>query len=64
MGKHIPLCSPSQLFPSGFAPGNNLVLFPLVILCMLKCLLDVLMGGIVDLVAYTQLQDGFRPPDP
>lgn len=35
--------------------SNNLVLFPLVILCMLKCLLDVLMGGIVDLVAYAQL---------
>lgn len=35
--------------------SNNLVVFPLVILCMLKCLLDVLMGGIVDLIAYAQL---------
>ena len=49
------------------------MLFLFVIACVLKCLLDVLMGGMVNLVAWQEegfslsvysFAGRFRPPDP
>lgn len=71
--------TPSCVFPTlnsfrlVLHQSNDLVLFLFVIACVLKCLLDVLMGGIVNLVAWQEegfslsvpsFAGRFRPPDP
>lgn len=73
MGKHIPVYSPLSTLSVCFCTRVTLVLFLFVIACVLKCLLDVLMGGRVNLVAWQEegfslsvssFAGRFRPPDP
>ena len=73
MGKHIPVYSPLSTLSVWFCTRVTLVLFLFVIACVLKCLLDVLMGGRVNLVAWQEegfslsvssFAGRFRPPDP